>query len=280
MIVVHSPSELRNWVEERRRQGRSIGFVPTMGALHEGHRRLIEASRRSDDETVVSIFVNRLQFDDPQDFARYPTTLDDDCTMCSGAGVTVVWAPTTDHMYPTGFTTSVNVGPIGEILEGRSRPGHFTGVATVVAKLLNTARPDRAYFGAKDFQQVAVVQRMVHDLDIGTDVVVVPTVRDHDGLALSSRNRRLSPEARRRALAINRALVECHDRWSAGERRVDRLEDAMRSIMVGANLEVDYAVVVDVATLGSPDSPRRDCVALVAVTCDGVRLIDNVLLPS
>lgn len=280
MIVVHSPSELRTWIEDRRRQGRSIGFVPTMGALHEGHRRLIEVSRRADDETVVSIFVNRLQFDDPLDFARYPTTLEDDCTMCSTAGVSVVWAPSTDHMYPTGFSTSVHIGSVGEILEGRSRPGHFAGVATVVAKLLNTTRPDRAYFGAKDFQQVAVVRRMVRDLDIGTDVVVVPTVRDQDGLALSSRNRRLTSDARRRALAINRALVECHDRWTNGERSIDRLEETMRTTMVDAGLGVDYAVVVDAETLLPPESPRRDCVALVAVVCDEVRLIDNVLLPS
>lgn len=278
MIVVHSPSELRNWMEDRRRRGRSIGFVPTMGALHDGHRRLIDASREVDDDTVVSIFVNRLQFDDPRDFARYPNTLDDDRTLCSAAGVALLWAPSTDHMYPSGFSTSVTVGPLGDILEGESRRGHFIGVATVVAKLLNSTRPDRAYFGAKDFQQVAVVRRLVADLDIGAEIVVVPTVRDPDGLALSSRNRHLSADARRRALAISRGLFECRDRWRAGDRRIDVHQDALRASLDAAGLDVDYAVVVDSKSLVPPSSPDRECVALVAASCDGVRLIDNVVL--
>lgn len=278
MIVVHSPSELRNWVEVRKRSGRSVGFVPTMGALHDGHRRLIDASRQVDDDTVVSIFVNRLQFDDPRDFARYPATLDDDRALCSAAGVALLWAPSTEHMYPHDFSTNVDVGPLGNILEGESRPGHFVGVATVVAKLLNASRPDRAYFGAKDFQQVAVVRRLVADLDIGVDIVVVPTVRDPDGLALSSRNRHLSTDARRRALAISRGLFECRDRWQAGDRRIEAHQEALRSTLNAAGLDVDYAVVVDSTSLLPPESSDRECVALVAASCDGVRLIDNVVL--
>lgn len=278
MIVVHSPSELRSWSAGRSREGLIIGFVPTMGALHVGHEKLLAEARRGSDRVVASIFVNRLQFDDPSDFDRYPVTFEEDVEVCRRLGVDVVYAPDSNSMYPEGFETSVSVGTVADLLEGRSRPGHFVGVATVVAKLLNTVRPDRLYLGQKDFQQVAVIRRLVADLDVGCEVVTVPTVRDPDGLALSSRNRRLSAAGRLAALAISRCLFDCEAAWRRGARDSDALEADMRQALESAGLVVDYAVIVDASTLVRRSNDSSTRVALVAAECEGIRLIDNVVL--
>ena len=194
--IVDRPDAMRAWARSWHRSGRTIALVPTMGALHAGHVSLIERAGELADATVVSVFVNPLQFGEAVDFDTYPRTIDDDVAICASAGVSVVYAPATDAMYPPGFDTRVVPGRLAETMEGASRPGHFDGVATVVTKLFGAVRPDVACFGEKDFQQLAIVRRMAADLDLGVRVVACPTLRDDDGLALSSRNRRLDPTER------------------------------------------------------------------------------------
>jgi pantoate--beta-alanine ligase len=233
----------------------SIGLVPTMGAFHEGHRALFDAARRENDLVVVSLFVNPAQFDDPRDLGAYPRDPEQDERIAAEAGVDVLFAPAADELYPPGFQTWVEVEELGSALEGAARPGHFRGVATICLKLFHLVRPRRAYFGQKDAQQVAVVRRLVRDLDLAheLEIRVVPTVRDADGLALSSRNARLSPEERRAALALPRALAT---------------RDPARARALLDGLEVDY---VEVAPFDPP-------VLAAAVRVGGTRLIDNVPL--
>ncbi len=223
MEVIDQPALMRAWSEQRRGEGMRVGVVPTMGALHEGHLRLIEVVHAVVDVVVVTIFVNPLQFDRPDDFALYPRPADEDLDACRTSGVDAVYAPPADAMYPAGFQTRVEPGELATPLEGAGRPGHFAGVTTVVTKLFNATRPHVAAFGQKDYQQLAIVRRMVDDLDLGIEIVAVPTVREPDGLALSSRNRRLSPPARSAAVCVPRALdavVEAHARWRTLGRRV------------------------------------------------------------
>ena len=275
MIVVHSADELRASLA---RTSHPVGFVPTMGALHRGHASLFAAARANCRTVVASIFVNALQFENPDDLAKYPRTLEDDLEICRLAGVDVVYAPTHDAMYPTGFETVVSVGRLGRILEGADRPGHFDGVATVVTKLLSACRADVAYFGQKDLQQVAVIRRIVTDLDIGTRIEVAPTVRDQDGLALSSRNVRLSPAGRLKARAIPEALESARGLASEGERSSAAIASRVLDQLSSAGIQVHYAAVLNADTFEDRDTVGARSAALVAAVVDGVRLIDNVFL--
>ena len=278
MITSHLPIEVRSFVESARREGKSVGFVPTMGALHAGHRTLMERAGEECDLVVASIFVNPMQFDNQEDLDSYPSTLDSDLRTCREAGVALVYAPNASTMYPAGFDSRVVVGRIGSILEGRSRIGHYDGVATVVTKLFNIVVPDVAYFGQKDFQQTLVVNQIVTDLDLPIVIRVVPTVRESDGLALSSRNVRLDPTARQRAVAIPRALTEVAGMFGRGEREASKLEARASEIMVEAGLSVDYVSVASSSDLRPTPIAAVGDVILIAAIVDEVRLIDNAIL--
>ena len=275
MEIVDSPGHLSEVTAEWHRRGWSIGLVPTMGALHEGHRSLVDSAREECDRVVVSIFVNPIQFSDANDFDNYPSTVEADLAMCRHAGVDVVYLPRVDQIYPHGFATTVHLDGLPDRWEGRDRPGHFDGVSTVVTKLLVASRADVAFFGQKDFQQCAVVQKLVADLDLPVDIRVRPTVREHDGLALSSRNVRLDADGRRRATALSASLRYIQELFTRGLVESSELVSRGRSVLDAADLDVHYLEIVDASTL-TPTSPASvDDVVLVAATCDGVRLIDN-----
>ena len=277
--VLTSARDFSDALEAERAAGRSVGLVPTMGALHAGHRALVARAAAECDVVAVTIFVNPLQFDDAADLAAYPCDLSADLAAAGGSGATVVFAPPVTEMYPdhpASPATSVHVAGMSDGLEGASRPGHFDGVATVVAKLFALAGRCRAYFGEKDFQQLAVVRRLAADLSLPVDVVGCPTVREPDGLAMSSRNVRLGPEARVAALSLRRALDAgvAAVRQGAGSAVVVR--NVMRRELGRHRLVVaDYAEVVDPATLEAPSSWAGEVRLLVAATVGGVRLIDN-----
>ena len=258
----------------------SLGLVPTMGYLHEGHLALVRRSLAECDTTVVSIFVNPTQFGPHEDYATYPRDMERDLALLRAEGVDLVFAPSEGEMYPKGSETWVEVGEPGRRLEGRHRPGHFRGVATVVAKLLNIVGPQRAYFGQKDGQQLAVIRRLVADLKMGVCLVAVPTVRETDGLALSSRNVYLTPEQRGAAPTIYRALCRAHELWKAGERSGDRLRREVRHILEREPLVegIDYVSVADTDRLEELDAVRQPAMVSVAVHIGSARLIDNVLL--
>jgi len=276
-MIVRTVAQLREQLSARR--AGSIGFVPTMGALHEGHLSLLRAARAENDTVVLSIFVNPTQFNDPKDLEAYPRTEDSDVVLAETAGADIIFAPAAIEMYPHGAATTVSVtGPIAETLEGAHRGrGHFDGVATVVTKLLLAVLPDVAYFGAKDAQQVVVVRRAVADLNIPVRVATCPTTRDHDGLALSSRNTRLSPAERAQALAIPRALGAMRD--AAATTVAHDLIALGTAILADDGLVPEYLAVVDPDTLEDvTDAGVRPALAVVAVMVGATRLIDNVLL--
>ena len=259
--------ESRRW----RREGKSIGLVPTMGALHAGHLRLVEAARGENDVVVASVFVNPIQFGPNEDLDRYPRDWDRDLRLLNEAEVDAVYRPAVEEMYPPGASTRVHVDGVAEPLEGAARPGHFEGVATVVTKLFGAVEPDRAYFGQKDAQQVAVVKRVVRDLDLSVEIRVVPTVRETDGLALSSRNAYLNPEERKAAAALSAALREAAAAYAHGERDPERLRGILHSRLAAEPLvKIDYAEVVDAATFRKPGT-----VAVIAARIGKTRLIDN-----
>jgi pantoate--beta-alanine ligase len=257
----------RRW----RREGRSIGLVPTMGALHAGHLSLVDAARRENEVVVVSIFVNPTQFGPGEDFTRYPRDYARDAALLEEAEVDAIYRPSTEAMYPPGASTRVRAGEVAEPLEGEFRPVHFEGVATVVTKLFAAVEPDRAYFGQKDAQQVAVVKRLTQDLDLGVDIRVCPIVREPDGLALSSRNFYLDPEERKAAASLSMALREAAAAYASGERDPDRLQGILRARLAAEPLvQVDYAEVVDPATFRKPGT-----LAVLAARMGKTRLIDN-----
>jgi len=257
----------RRW----RAQGLSVGLVPTMGALHAGHLSLIEHARRENKIAVVSIFVNPIQFGPGEDYGRYPRDPARDNELIGGAGVDAVYRPSVEVMYPAGSSTRVHVSGVGDPLEGSARPGHFEGVATVVAKLLNAVEPDRAYFGQKDAQQAAVVTRLAGDLDFPVEIRVCPTVREADGLALSSRNAYLSPEERVAAVSLSSALRLATAAYAAGERRPEPLRKVLCGRLEAEPLaRVEYAEVVDPETFRPPGA-----LAVLAVRIGSTRLIDN-----
>jgi pantoate--beta-alanine ligase len=277
--LLNTVEDVRAWVRTSRSNRFSVGLVPTMGALHEGHASLMRAAYRETDRVVVSVFVNPRQFEDPSDLARYPRTLEEDLEVCAENGADAVFAPSPEEMYPRGFSTRVEVEGLSTVLEGKVRPGHFSGVATVVLKLIAVVLPDRAYFGQKDFQQAAVVRRMVKDLGVWCTVVLMPTVREPDGLALSSRNRFLTAEDRRRGLSLRRALEAAERAWQDGERDAGRvLREARKVLEAEPALALDYAVAVDPDTLHPLEGECERCAVLVAGKVGAVRLLDNVLL--
>lgn len=278
MRIVRTIAELRALVKTHKEQGRRIGFVPTMGYLHEGHASLVRQSTARCDLTVVSVFVNPTQFGPGEDLGRYPRDLERDQALCLRLGVGVLFMPEPSEVYPTGFGTSVEPAPLANSLCGRFRPGHFRGVATVVLKLFNMVQPDLAFFGQKDLQQTVVVSRMVRDLNLPVDILVCPTVREADGLAMSSRNVFLSPADRARALSIPRALREAEEAFKAGERDPGTLVALARKHL-GVLDEVQYCELVDSQTLDTLERPIARTAALaIAAKVGATRLIDNVLL--
>ena len=282
MDVVKTVDEIRSAVASARTRKRVVGLVPTMGALHEGHSRLVECCRADCGFVVVSIFVNPTQFGPLEDFGRYPRTLAEDLARCEAAGADLIFAPEVATMYPRGRegATFVEVPGLSSVLEGSSRPGHFRGVATVVLKLFAISQPDAAYFGAKDYQQLAVIRRLVADLDWPVEVRAVATVRAEDGLALSSRNRYLSPAQRRAAPVLHRALERAQGVVEGGERDANRVRQILVATIESEGLaELDYAEVVDAESLGPVAvlTPGRRSVGLVAVRFGVTRLIDNAV---
>jgi pantoate--beta-alanine ligase len=277
-VVARTREEL---AEARSRTEGTLAFVPTMGALHEGHLSLMRQARRSADAVAVSIFVNPLQFGPDEDFDRYPRTFDTDLEACAAEGVDFVFAPTRDVMYPSEPQVTISSGPMGEIVEGAARPGHFDGMLTVVLKLLNLVRPDVAVFGEKDAQQLAMIRRMVADLDVPVEVAGAPTVREPDGLALSSRNRYLSPAERRTAVALSRALHAGADAAAEGPEAVLGAANAVLDKAATADppLLLDYLVLVDPATFTTISGPGTGpAVLAVAGRVGATHLIDNVSL--
>jgi len=280
-VIRHVAASLAR-CDEARAAGQRVGVVPTMGAFHGGHTSLMRRARAEIDLVVVTLFVNPLQFGAVDDLAAYPRDEDHDRGIAEAIGVDVLFAPTAEEMYPAGPPEiRVDPGPLGERLEGVSRPGHFGGVATVVAKLLHAVGPARAYFGEKDAQQVAVIRRMVRDLSFPVEIVVCPTVRESDGLAMSSRNRRLTPEQRDAAGCLFLALSEAAELARAGERDAAKLVAAMaREVGATPLARLDYAAVVDAETFDDVHEISRPARALVAARFGDVRLSDNLLLPT
>jgi len=258
---------------------RPVGLVPTMGWLHAGHRSLIQRARAETASVVVTIFVNPRQFDDPADLARYPRSEARDLEICAAEGADLVWAPPPEEVYPPGFDTTVTVGAIADTLEGAARPGHFGGVATVVAVLFGLVRAERAYFGQKDYQQLRVIDRMARDLAIGTEVVPCPTIREPDGLAMSSRNVHLSADERAAAPVLHRALAAGREAWVAGERDAGRLRRVVAGMLAMEPLaDPEYVSCADAATLVELDALAGPALLSLAVRFGRTRLIDNELL--
>ncbi len=279
MLRFERIDELRNELRSRRKNGERIGFVPTMGALHEGHLSLIRECSQQAKTVVVSIFVNPLQFGPKEDFARYPREPEVDASRAASAGATICFLPSVQEMYPTAQTIQVRAGEMGSRWEGEVRPGHFDGVLTVVAKLFNIVVADIALFGQKDFQQAVLVRTMVRELRFPTAIVIAPTVRDRDGLALSSRNAYLSPEERANASAIPRSLVALLRVWQSGESKSAALSAiAMGVLEKGGVGAPQYLAIVDPNTLVPVDVARKGTVVLLAARVGSTRLIDNVVL--
>lgn len=279
MRIIRTRRKLREYLARMRLNRFAIGFVPTLGYLHEGHFALIEAAVLENDKAVVSVFVNPTQFGPREDYESYPRDLDADAAAAERLGAAVVFAPDVEEMYPDGDRVRVSVAELGTKLCGRSRAGHFDGVTTVVAKLFHLVSPDRAYFGAKDAQQVAVVKRMVSDLDFATEIRVVPTVREPDGLALSSRNVGLTPGGRAAAAALSRGLRRIEELFEGGEQVADALKAAALTEFESERvIELEYLEIVDAETLDPTPIVEGPTLVALAAHVDGVRLIDNVML--
>lgn len=272
---------MKEHARQARAEGRIVGLVPTMGALHEGHLSLVKRAKQDCSPVIASLFVNPKQFGPKEDFAKYPRSFDKDANKFTEAGVDGLFTPEAAEMYPPGFCTYVNVEGLSERLEGCSRPGHFRGVTTVVMKLLEIVQPHFAYFGRKDAQQARLIQQMASDLNVVTEVVVCPIVREPDGLALSSRNAYLNAEERRAATVLYRALDAARSEMAAGVRDAFRLQAVIRKVLDSEPLAgVDYAEIVDADTFEPVVQVRRTCYALLAVFIGKTRLIDNLLIES
>ena len=274
MRTLRTVAEVRAALHGPRSEGRTIGLVPTMGALHEGHLSLIRRAREDCDEVVVSLFVNPAQFDEASDLAAYPRDEARDAELAADAGADLMWAPPVEEVYPPGFATTIRVGGLTEVLEGARRPGHFDGVATVVTKLFNVVGPDVAYFGQKDAQQLAVIRRLVRDLVLPVRIEALPTVREPDGLALSSRNVRLGPGERERATALSRALTAAAGAAEAGA-PLEEVRAAALAQLGEAQIEPEYLALVDPETFGPPNGAL---LIAVAARVGATRLIDNRLV--
>jgi pantoate--beta-alanine ligase len=284
MEILRTVAELRTWSRALRREagsdgGNTIGLVPTMGALHAGHASLIRAAKNSVGFVAVSIFVNPTQFGPREDFTRYPRSFEADCALAEAEGADVVFAPSVEELYPAGSATYVEVAALSDRLDGKSRPGHFRGVATVVAKLLIAAEPDRAFFGQKDAAQVAVLRRMVNDLRLAAEIVVCPIVREADGLAMSSRNIYLSPKERAQALALSRVIRAAEALFGSGERSASKfVEIAVETFAAMPEIRIDYIALVDWATLAPIEIAAPGSLFAVAAWVGATRLIDNTIL--
>jgi pantoate--beta-alanine ligase len=276
---IHSIDEIRGLVNAARGRGERVGLVPTMGALHDGHRSLLVRARGENDLVVATLFVNPLQFAPGEDFHRYPRTEQQDGELCAAVGVNAIFAPSVETMYPPASCTRVQVTGLEDRLCGRSRPGHFVGVATVVLKLFNIVPADVAYFGLKDFQQAKIIERMVADLNLPIAIRLCPTVREADGLAMSSRNRYLTVDERAQAVALYQSLQLARSLVAGGERSAERIRDRMRRTIESRPLaRIDYVELVDPQTLEAAPEVTGPTVAAVAVRFGGARLIDNELL--
>ena len=274
MEIIKTPEAMRAWSFAQRGAGKSIGFVPTMGALHAGHASLMRGAVEQDEVSVLSIFVNPTQFAPHEDLDKYPRTFDADCQMAQEIGMEAVYAPVASTMYPQGYHTYVNVEYLTETLCGASRPVFFRGVATVVTKLFCAVLPHHAYFGQKDAQQCAVVRRMARDLDLGVEIVEMPIIREPDGLAMSSRNAYLSPDERQRALCLSRSLFAAHEQLVAGEQKASHLIAQVRKGM--ESVDIDYVELVDAETFHPVTSVQGTVVLAVAARVGTTRLIDNI----
>ena len=289
MLICKTPAEMQAACRDLRAAaptnvrtlGPTLGLVPTMGALHAGHLSLVAAARADCDLVAASIFVNPTQFGPNEDYASYPRTFDEDCRKLEAAGVQLLFAPSATEMYPPGNTTFVDPGPIATHLDGASRPGHFRGVATIVARLFNIVQPDRAYFGQKDAAQVAILRHIVRDLNLPVEIAVCPIVREPDDLALSSRNRYLSAEERRRALILSRALAAAESLARTGESSAETLRAALLTVFAAdPETTLDYVAIVDPDTLLPVADTTHGALLAVAAFIGKTRLIDNLLLPS
>jgi pantoate--beta-alanine ligase len=279
MLELTTIPDLRSWTRTQRDAGRRIGFVPTMGYLHEGHLALVEVARRRAEAVIRSIFVNPLQFGPGEDLGRYPRDLRRDRALASGRGVDALFIPSVDVMYPVGSGVRVIPGASAERWEGAARPGHFAGVLTVVAKLFHLVQPDFACFGRKDIQQLTLVRQMVRDLDWQIEIVAVPTVREADGLAMSSRNAYLAPEDRRRAVALSRALQAAQKAWKNGETRAAAIEARVRQeLRTEPEISVEYIAVAEPEALAPVVTVDSGTVVAIAARVGGTRLIDNITL--
>ena len=278
MKIVHTISEVREGIQVAKKKDACVGCVPTMGALHAGHGSLIEAAKKECDFVVVTIFVNPTQFGPGEDLDKYPRTLESDCSYCQQLGADLVFAPSAEEMYPAEQLTWVEVEQLTDGLCGAKRPGHFRGVTTVCAKLFNIIQPDIAYFGQKDAQQALVIQRMVRDLNMPLEIRVCPIVREPDGLAMSSRNKYLSSEERKRALCLYKALQACVQEAAAGNQDVESLIGQMKSIIEQDHGRIDYIRIVDTDTLEQLDRIEEKALVAVAVYIGNTRLIDNFVI--
>ena len=277
MKIITTIAEMQSLAESLRRSGKTIGFVPTMGFLHEGHLSLMRRAGQENDIVVASIFVNPTQFGPKEDLAKYPRDAEGDRKKCESAGVEYLFMPEVREMYPEEPTVFVQVEKITEVLDGAVRPGHFRGVATVVTKLFNIVKPHRAYFGQKDFQQCAVIKRMVKGLDLDVEVVVLPTMREPDGLAMSSRNSYLSPEQRATATVLYRALCAGEELIGAGVHEPEKVRQKMRAVLLTVEgIGIDYAEVADPDTLAPLHAMQDRIVLLIAARIGSTRLIDNL----
>ena len=277
MQEISSLSAMRAWTRAEKARGRRVGFVPTMGFLHEGHLRLVDRARELADRVVLSVFVNPLQFGPQEDFSRYPRDLDRDRQLAQARSVDCLFAPERSAMYPAEPIARVAAGPMADVLEGKLRPGHFSGVLTVVAKLFHVVEPDVALFGRKDLQQAILVQRLVRDLDFPLEIEVAPTVRELDGLALSSRNTYLSPDERRSALALSRALRAVEQAWRGGQADAAALQKKGMETLAAPGVQPEYLALVDEA-LAPVERVTAKTIVLVAARVGATRLIDNVVL--
>jgi pantoate--beta-alanine ligase len=281
MRIIRSIRGLQTWRRKQNSQNTKIGFVPTMGAFHEGHLSLIRQARKHCQNVVVSIFVNPLQFGPAEDLSRYPRTVKSDQALCREAGVDLLFWPSSAEFYPKDFQTSVTVNQLSQRWEGEARPTHFEGVTTVVTKLLCQVRPTQAYFGQKDYQQLLVVKQLVRDLNIDTRIVACPTIRESDGLALSSRNRFLSESQRRQAVSVSAALRQGVKAIKLGKRHVPTIQREMRKILVNSEgIVIEYLAVCNAKNLEPLTLARGNMVLLVAVRLGDIRLIDNMLVKA
>lgn len=279
MKILETTDSTRAATRAARRQGQAVGLVPTMGALHEGHMSLVRAAKAQTDYVAVSLFVNPLQFGPNEDLAKYPRTLERDRDLLEQAGVDLLFAPSNAEMYPRGAATFVDVEGLNERLDGQSRPGHFRGVTTVVSKLFHIIEPERAFFGQKDAAQVAIIRRMVRDLNLPVEIVVCPIVREPDGLAMSSRNAYLNPEQRRQALVLSRAVRRVEELFGHGEQDAAKLEVAGREVVAEEpGVRLDYLAIVDPDSLESVNPAAPGALVAVAAYVGTTRLIDNMIL--